>query len=656
MNYLSKKINYFIQLNLKLIIILGALFHYKYLYDAFRFNQEIVLRLFIIIAITLWIIKNIITERMIWKPTKINILFILLILVMSISLLRINSIYEGIKDLTNFISYFLIVFLIVNTISKEDEFHSFLKVIFITSLILSFYTIIQYYGLDPYLKELNSLTSTLGQKNWISNYISTIFFIFFILYILESCIKKKITYFVFLLILYTTIIICQSRGIFISIAISLIIGTFLLIKFKLLIFFKKNKRWFFLILIAFFIITMFYSTNNYLNRSSIKFTERTISTFDKEDVSINKRILMWKCTLNMIKDKPLIGLGISGFRANYFDYQADFLKNNPNYIKYWSKAAEVHNEYLQLFAELGIIGLILFLSIFFTVSILVINFCEKTIEKSKKLILLGLYTGVNCFLFHCLFSFPLHVTALGSLFFIIIGLIVAYINICNKDLKSNNRILEFKLFKGNKISQINFKKLFVISLLVISSAFLINKTIIKSYRSEIYYFNAISSSDEKKDLDSLKWLQKSLKLSPNNGRIIFALGANYYNLNKIDEAIYYLKKAEKFIKEINSYYILGLCYFKLNMFEKAKEEFKQAIYLDPKFDKAHYNLGNIYFIQEKYDDTIEQWNKILEIEPNFPNKYIVLNNLGIVYQKKEMPDKALEYFLQALQLAPEAQE
>jgi len=31
----------------------------------------------------------------------------------------------------------------------------------------------------------------------------------------------------------------------------------------------------------------------------------------------------------------------------------------------------------------------------------------------------------------------------------------------------------------------------------------------------------------------------------------------------------------------------------------------------------------------------------------------VLNNLGIVYQKKGMPDEALEYFSEALKLAPE---
>ena len=42
-----------------------------------------------------------------------------------------------------------------------------------------------------------------------------------------------------------------------------------------------------------------------------------------------------------------------------------------------------------------------------------------------------------------------------------------------------------------------------------------------------------------------------------------------------------------------------------------------------------------------------------EIESDFSNKHVVLNNLGIVYKKKQMPNKALEYFLQTLHLVPE---
>jgi tetratricopeptide (TPR) repeat protein len=96
-----------------------------------------------------------------------------------------------------------------------------------------------------------------------------------------------------------------------------------------------------------------------------------------------------------------------------------------------------------------------------------------------------------------------------------------------------------------------------------------------------------------------------------------------------------------------------LPYIQSGYFVKAEEAFQHAIYLDPKFIKIHLNLDYLYFIQKEYDSAIEKLNKILEMETNFPNKYIVLNNLGIVYQKKEMPDKALEYFVQALPLVPE---
>jgi len=122
----------------------------------------------------------------------------------------------------------------------------------------------------------------------------------------------------------------------------------------------------------------------------------------------------------------------------------------------------------------------------------------------------------------------------------------------------------------------------------------------------------------------------------------------------IKQAEEILQRTKKYIVDVNTYDNLGLLYSRLKKYSKAEEEFKKAIYLNPKFTKVYYDLGYLYFMQGEYDDTIEQWNKILEIEPNFfPNKYIVLNNLGIVYQKKEMPDKALKYFLQALQLAPE---
>lgn len=112
------------------------------------------------------------------------------------------------------------------------------------------------------------------------------------------------------------------------------------------------------------------------------------------------------------------------------------------------------------------------------------------------------------------------------------------------------------------------------------------------------------------------------------------MGATYYNLNKYNQAIYYLQEAKKYMIDVNTFCILGLSYSQLNMFEEAEKEFKQAIYLNPKFTEGYHYLGQLYFQKKDYDKAIEQWYKILEIEPYFPNKYIILNNLGIVYIKK----------------------
>ena len=181
----------------------------------------------------------------------------------------------------------------------------------------------------------------------------------------------------------------------------------------------------------------------------------------------------------------------------------------------------------------------------------------------------------------------------------------------------------------------------------------IDSFVLKPYLAELYSYKGRENLVLSKYSNALSDFEYAAELDPYNGRILLNLGATYYNLGIFEEAEKTLKRSKKYYNDRNIYRNLGLCYMQLEKFQEAEEEFKHAIYLDPKFTKAYIDLAYLYEKQEEYDKAIIEWDTILKIEPNFPNKYIVLNNLGIVYQKKEMPDKALEYFLQALQLAPE---
>lgn len=635
-------------LNLKLLILITPLVIYKYV-DRFRANQEAWLKLFVIFGLTLWILKCLENSKIIWKRNKLNFFIVFFSIIMSISLLISDYIIVSLKEYLIFIFYFIVYFLVITNIEDERQFYSLISLFYITSFIVSIYTILHYYEFIPYLKEFGTVMSTIGQKNWISNYLALILPIILSFFLLEEVKKNKIFYCLLLAIIYITLLICQSRGIWISIFFTLLTGIILVYKYRLFKIFKENKKWLALILVTFIIITVIYSTDNPLNKSVITAPQRAMSTFDVQDPSINGRLLIWKTTLEMIKDKPLFGLGIGTFKMSYLVYQAEYLKINPSHIKYSGKAEEAHNEYLQMGAELGIVGVYIFLGIFYIFYSLVLNYLKKEKSNRNKIIILGLVMGITSFLIHSLFSFPFHVPALGSAFFLILGLTTIYLKGLN--------FSEFNNYKDReeKTNKTKYLKLFIlfIILILLFMVFVIESLVVRSYLAEVYAYKGRENLVLTHYNNALPNFEYAAKLDPYNGRILLNLGATYYNLGMFEEAKNKIEQSKKYYNDYNIYRNLGLYYSQQENVIKAEKEFKYAIYLNPKFISAHSDLAYLYVKQNEYDKAIIEWNKILKIDADLSEKYNVLYFIGIAYQKKEMPNKALEYFLQALVLVPE---
>ena len=177
--------------------------------------------------------------------------------------------------------------------------------------------------------------------------------------------------------------------------------------------------------------------------------------------------------------------------------------------------------------------------------------------------------------------------------------------------------------------------------------------VIRPYIAEIYALRGKSSLYLNNFQEAISNFEYAAELDPYNGRVILNLGATYLNTGFLNKSEIYLNKAKQIYSDGNINLDLGLLYLERGEYEKAKMEIEHSIYLKPNFSKARFNLGRLYYIQEKYDQAIKEWEELLNFDPEFSGKHIILFNLGIVYNKKEIPDKALEYFLQALQLAPD---
>jgi tetratricopeptide (TPR) repeat protein len=92
------------------------------------------------------------------------------------------------------------------------------------------------------------------------------------------------------------------------------------------------------------------------------------------------------------------------------------------------------------------------------------------------------------------------------------------------------------------------------------------------------------------------------------------------------------KQAEKHFKQ-------GFGYQDKGDLDKAIEEYKKAIELNPNYLQAHMNLGAAYIGQKKYDQAIDEFNTVVKLNYYYGTAHY---NLGYVYLLKDEKGKAQE--------------
>ena len=122
------------------------------------------------------------------------------------------------------------------------------------------------------------------------------------------------------------------------------------------------------------------------------------------ETSIGKRYLYAKNSLDLIKEKPLFGFGSNQFKEVYQSrFQELKIVNHP------------HNNFLFVLVELGIVGLILLLNIFYCeLKLFFVNMDKNILGLVFPLYFLWIMLFDNYFLNHntlvffCLFSFLIY--------------------------------------------------------------------------------------------------------------------------------------------------------------------------------------------------------------------------------------------------------
>jgi O-antigen ligase/Tfp pilus assembly protein PilF len=142
--------------------------------------------------------------------------------------------------------------------------------------------------------------------------------------------------------------------------------------------------------------------------------------------SLGVRLEEWDVAYLMFRDHPFIGAGIGEYKRQYLAYKARYLQTPQGRalnasLGYNPRPIFTHNEYIQIAAEMGLVGLLVAALLIAMVFWSALRRVAASESPEFKFALLALLGSVIAFLSDSFFSFPFHLPANALVFAFLLG-------------------------------------------------------------------------------------------------------------------------------------------------------------------------------------------------------------------------------------------
>ena len=213
-----------------------------------------------------------------------------------------------------------------------------------------------------------------------------------------------------------------TRGAFLA----FIMITVLIFSYQLIKHFKASYKKILITIIVF--MASYQLTNNMMNTNQSNVIVDRVSSIrlNNEDESINQRLRFYSAALNSITTRPILGLGLGNWKFVSIKYDS---KEMTEYtVPYYA-----HNDFLQIAAEIGLIGMLLFLYFIFAPFFTLL----KRIYLSRDVFLdIIIFAMISVYIIDSMLNFPINRPISHIL---MIFVIIAYME-NEKKLETNERI------------------------------------------------------------------------------------------------------------------------------------------------------------------------------------------------------------------------
>jgi len=620
------------------------------------------------IAITaVWILRSISVGKLIFRRTILDIpLFIFLGSQLISTIISIDpqtswfgyySRFNG--GLFSTISYLLLYWAFVSNVGKEKV----TKLIIISlwsGLLISIYGVLERLGIDKNIwqQDVQSrVFSTLGQPNWLAAWLIVLIPITWALIIEQEDKKlnlKSIYPYALSSLFFVVLLFTGSR--------SGLLG-FVVIEFAFwaIIFFRNKLKYIkefviinflILLIVGIFgtqfspsIFDLFTKNKNVEPTSTVQTSATALETGGTESGTIRK--IVWQGAVEIWKHYPIFGTGVETFAYSYYLHRPVIHNITSEWDFIYNKA---HNEYLNLLANTGTVGILSYLSLIaFTVYLMTKNLTtnnEKQNDKSSHMVA-SFISGYLSILVTNFFGFS--VVPIQILFYLLPAFTVIVANQKIEEEIKNKPTSNQKILKWIVICTAT-------SLIIITCRY---------WYADILYSKGVNYNKVNRQDLSPKYLDKAIKLSPKQSLYYAEIAKAYtglalvYNESKESTLSSQLAKAaidnstkaigltpaNVNLKRMEFGVFVMLSTINPNYLINARDVLISAVTQAPTDAKIHYNLGLIYSRTGQNDLALQTLKKTTEMKPNYKDARLAYSILLIDAGKKAEAKIQLQYIL-----------
>ncbi len=358
---------------------LAPLFFRQPSWDQTHLPQILYLTSGTLLFIGLWCYQGTGKHPLIWRRSAFDLPIILFLIWSGISLIWAINRYDGIKVLIQWVSAATGLFLTIQLLHDTSVRQLLIKALLITGVMVAAIGLGQYWWGWDLVRQTIVPGATFSNKNMAAEYVVMIWPLGLSIVLFSKrqrhihwAAAATLVMGIFLFFTYT-----KAAWLAVAVQISLLfaIGLFFRLRHSELIpEFGGKLRVLIIGLILFLVMANWSSTGwhwefgrayNVVSKTIGDYvTEKPLSLTTSERQrppgsisSLWVRIIYWLNTVELIRDNPIIGVSLGNFKTLYQRYTNAIIRD-PTYAQ-MINADQVHNDYLNLFADLGLIGVVI---------------------------------------------------------------------------------------------------------------------------------------------------------------------------------------------------------------------------------------------------------------------------------------------------------